>query len=93
MIKAKYIIFFNLICTFSFGQYTDTASMNAIEQNRLANEGDMYLDTNLLIHKIGLTYGKLGWIDDNQLIDSIKNIGDSLFVFIQRGGKYGVHLI
>jgi hypothetical protein len=75
-----------------FSQFTDTASMRIIEQNKSAGEGDLYLDTNAKVYKIGLTNGQLGWITDNQRIDSLKVINDSLFVFLERGENSGIHL-
>lgn len=90
----KYILLiFSLLSSFILsGQFTDTATMRSIEQAKSANEGDMYLDTNVQVHKIGLSTGKLGWLTDNQSIDSLRVIRDSLFVFISRGNSAGIAL-
>lgn len=90
MKKALFIILLSLLSNLMYGQYTDTATMRIIEQNRSANEGDLYLDTNAKVFKIGLTNGKLGWLTDNQNFDSIRVLRDSLFVFLQRGNKAGI---
>ena len=75
-----------------FGQFTDTATMRTIEQNRSAKEGDIYLDTNAKVYKIGLTNGKLGVLTDNQTMDSLKVINDSLFFFISGAPRKGISL-
>lgn len=64
----------------------DTSTMTSIHNSRGAMEGDLYLDTMNHIYKIGLTHGLLTHITDNQNIDSIKLIQDSLLaVYITRG--------
>ena len=85
-------IIFLFSASLIFGQFTDTATMRIIDQNRTASEGDMYLDTNAKVYKIGLSTGKLGWLTDNQSIDSLRVLNDSLFVFISRGNSAGVPL-
>lgn len=72
-----------------FSQFTDTATMSTIENSRSAFEGDMYLDTNLNIYKIGLTHGRLGYLTDNQKIDSIKLESDSLFFYLENSTRVG----
>lgn len=91
--KNTLFIFFLVIGGTAFGQYTDTANMRTIEQNRSANEGDMYLDTNAKVYKIGLTTGKLGFLTDNQTIDSLRVINDSLFFFVSGAPQKGISLI
>ena len=96
MIKVRHL-FFLIILFFGcnsivLSQFTDTATMRIIEQNKTASEGDLYLDTNAKVYKIGLSTGKLGWITDNQIIDSLKVINDSLFIFLERGGNAGIPL-
>lgn len=90
--KNTITIIFLFSASFIFGQFTDTAAMRVIDQNRTASEGDMYLDTNAKVYKIGLSTGKLGWLTDNQSIDSLRVLNDSLFVFISRGNSAGVPL-
>lgn len=90
MKRIVYILVLVGIHSLVYGQFVDTTTMTTIEQNRTAAEGDMYLDTNALVYKIGLTMGKLGWLTDNQSIDSIRTEGDSLFIFLKRGGKFGI---
>lgn len=75
-----------------FGQFSDTASMRIIEQNRSAAEGDLYLDTVAKIYKIGLTHGKLGSLNDNQKFDSLKQVGDSLVLFLENGGSQSIFI-
>ena len=96
MIKVRHL-FFLIILFFGcnsivLSQFTDTATMRIIEQNKTASEGDLYLDTNAKVYKIGSSTGKLGWITDNQIIDSLKVINDSLFIFLERGGNAGIPL-
>lgn len=79
--------------TFYSQVYVDTSVMNVIHNNRTAYEGDMYLDTINNVFRIGLTNGKLGYIGDNQQLDSIKLIGDSaLAVYLERGGADTISL-
>ena len=58
----------------------DTSVMTIVETSRLANEGDLYLDTVHNVFKIGLTHGKLAQIGDDQSFDSIRVKNDSLFL-------------
>ena len=96
IIMKKAIILFclvlNLVISKSFSQYTDTATMRTIENNKSAYEGDLYLDTNVAVYKIGLSNGKLGYLTDNQDIDSIKIINDSLFFYLQNSNPIGYPL-
>lgn len=92
MKKFLFIVCFFFVHSL-FGQYTDTANMRIIEQNRSAIEGDMYLDTNAKVYKIGLTNGQLGFLTDNQTIDSLRVINDSLFFFISGAPRKGISLI
>lgn len=87
-----FLVLFSL-CSIARGQYTDTATMRTIEQTSSAVEGDLYLDTNAQVYKIGLTTGKLGLLSDNQSIDSLKVVNDSLFLFISRNDSVGIPLI
>lgn len=84
----KYIVILLLSVNTSFSQvFIDTSAMTVIHNNRTAAEGDMYLDTINNVFRIGLTHGRLGYIGDNQKLDSIKIIGDSaLAIYLQRGG-------
>lgn len=96
MIKARHL-FFLIILFFEcnsivFSQFTDTATMRIIDQNKTAFEGDLYLDTNAKVYKIGLSNGKLGFLTDAQDIDSLAIINDSLFVYISRNVKKGIAL-
>jgi hypothetical protein len=71
-------------------QYYTPAGLNAIESGRIANEGDMYLDTINNDLRIGLTHGKLGSIADNQEMDSVILYGDSLKLYIENGNYASV---
>ena len=53
MKKVLLIILLALAGNISYGQYTDTTTMRIIEQNKSAKEGNLYLDTNAKIFKIG----------------------------------------
>ena len=73
--------------------FIDTSAMTIIQNNRTAAEGDMYLDTINNVLRIGLTHGRLGFIGDNQKIDSIRMVGDSaLSIYLERGGSDTVSL-
>ena len=90
--KFIYLFLLFFISFQSLSQYTDTLTMRAIENSRSAFEGDLYLDTNLSVYKIGLTNGLLGYLTDNQSIDSIKIINDSLFFFLRNTSPKGYPL-
>lgn len=64
-------------------QYYTAAQINAIEAGETALEGDMYLDTINSDYRIGLTHGKLGYLTDNQNIDSLVLDGDSILVYVE----------
>lgn len=67
--------------------FIDTSVMTTIHNSRSGMEGDLYLDTINNVYRIGLTHGRLGFIGDNQQLDSLKIIGDTaLAVYLQRGG-------
>lgn len=85
-IRLIHIIFL-LVPIISLSQvYMDTSAMTVIHNNRTAYEGDMYLDTINNIYKIGLTNGELGYVIDNQNIDSLRLINDTLLAtYITRG--------
>ena len=76
----------------SYSQYTDTATMTIIENARAANEGDLYLDTNAKEYRIGLTHGLMGKITDDQNIDSVTIVGDSLYIYLENSKKGAVNI-
>ncbi len=85
-------LFFTLLFSSVFTQYTDTTTMRSIENARAAMEGDLYLDTVAQVYKIGLTNGKLGSLNDHQSIDSLKVINDSLIIYLQNSKPKGIPL-
>lgn len=79
------ILLFTLSFTSYYSQYYDSLQLENIENTKAAFEGDIYLDTNRLDYRIGLTNGKLGKITDDQklTLDTNNNIiyledGDSV---------------
>lgn len=91
--KTAFFLLIFSFCIGSYGQYADTAAMRTVEQNRTAAEGDMYLDTNAKVYKIGLTNGKLGSLNDHQKIDSYKRLNDSLFLYMSKYDSVGMPLL
>ncbi len=60
-------------------QYFDSTQIETINTNRQANEGDLYLDTNKLDYRIGLTNRKLGKVTDDQKL-SLDTINDIIYL-------------
>lgn len=74
-----------LVSYLSQGQFYDSTQLENINNNRLAHEGDMYLDTSRNDLRIGLSHRKLGQLTDDQKlsVDTINNVihledGDSV---------------
>lgn len=87
MKRLIYILIFVLIGLSSNAQYYTQAGLAGVEAARSAFEGDMYLDTTNNDYRIGLTHGRLGYLNDKQLLDSIKIEGDTMRVYIQNGNS------
>lgn len=90
-----YILFALFFLIFSIkakSQYYTTAAMDAIHASRLGKEGDMYLDTVNEDYRIGLTNGELAKLTDNQDIDSIVLVGDSIRVYIENSTPKAVDI-
>ncbi len=87
MNKFFVILFFISSYISSISQYFDSTQLENINNTRIANEGDMYLDTNREDFRIGLSHGKLGKLTDDQKLsyDTLNNIihledGDSVLL-------------
>ncbi|MFT6001820.1 MAG: hypothetical protein ACI95T_000572 [Flavobacteriales bacterium] len=82
--KGKFILFVILFVVPSmvFSQYYTSLQISAINTNKTAGEGDMYLDTVNNDYYIGLTTGILAKIGDviDEKIDTIFIAGDSLII-------------
>lgn len=89
MHKLDYYIFCLLFFVSNYGSsqvFMDSSAMNIIHTNKTAYEGDFYLDTVNDIYRIGFTNGELGYVSDNQDVDSIKFIGDSsIAIYLSNG--------
>lgn len=90
-----YILFALFFLIFSIkvkSQYYTTAAIDVIHASRLGREGDMYLDTVNEDYRIGLTNGELARLSDNQNIDSIVLVGDSIRVYIENSTPKAVDI-
>lgn len=77
-----------VICAFVCNsQYYTTAAINVIHATKTGREGDLYLDTNNNNYRIGLTNGELGYLTDDQQLDSIILVNDSLKVYLENGNS------
>lgn len=77
-----------LFSSIGYSQYYSPAQILNIHNNKLAYEGDMYLDTVNKDYYIGLTTGELAGIGDDQDIDSIVVLNDkNLLAIYISGGK------
>lgn len=73
------IIFLMLFIPFVKGQFYTPTQINTIKNNRLAYEGDLYMDTLNNKYYIGLTHGKLASIGNG--IDTAFLNGDILHIY------------
>lgn len=78
---------FAFVCN---SQYYTTAAINAIHASKTGKEGDLYLDTINANYRIGLTNGELGYLTDDQQLDSIILVNDSLKVYLENGNSASV---
>lgn len=91
----NYILFILFFLMFSIklkSQYYTTAAMDAIHATKTGKEGDVYLDTINEDYRIGLTNGELARLSDNQDIDSIVLVGDSIRVYIENSNPKSVDI-
>lgn len=84
---TRYLLIIAVFYNTCYSQiFMDTSAMTVIHNARTANEGDMYLDTINGVFRIGLTHGEMGYLIDDQNIDSMKILGDTaLAIYIERG--------
>ena len=86
-IRLLYLVLIVSLClNQTYAQYYTPAQINLTNNNRLAHEGDFYLDTINNQFYIGLTNGSLSRIGDtlNDIIDSVRYFNDSIRIY-ERG--------
>lgn len=73
-------------------QYYSSAAISTIDASKTGVEGDFYLDTLNDNLRVGLANGKLGWVTDNQNVDSLVLRNDSLIIYLESANPKGVSL-
>lgn len=93
MEKRVFMLIFVIFVSFvQNAQYYTSAGLASVEGARLGKEGDLYLDTTNVDHRIGLTHGKLGFLRDRQNLDSATFSNDTLKLYIENGAQGQVDL-
>ena len=91
--KQLLTFIFCTISIISFSQYYTASQILNVRTNKLAYEGDMYLDTVSDDYYIGLTNGMPIRLGDNQKIDTLYVYNDSMLVLrIERGNEDTLNL-